>query len=92
MLALYGAVVAFEKKANFNGLFHEQIKRQCWCTQEEIFNLNLQQRSQVVKHVGEDHSLVTMFSPPCIRCGKCTEGNRYCGRDMEKSPFIQRKV
>jgi hypothetical protein len=92
MIAPYGAMVSYEKKSNFNPLFHEQLKRLCWCTQEEIFNLNLQKRMEVINKYFYSHPLVEMFSPPCIRCGKCTEGNRYCGRDMTKIPFIQRKV
>lgn len=92
MIVPYGAVVAYEKKSNFNPLFHEQFKRLCWCTQEEIFNLNRQKRQSVIKKIGEDHPLINMFSPPCIRCEKCTEGSRYCGRNRSKSPFIQRRI
>lgn len=91
-LAPYGAMVSYEKSASYNAACHEYSKRLCWCAQEEIFHLALATRRSVIEQVGEKEPIVKMFSPPCIRTGKCGEDKRYCGRNVNESPFQERKV
>lgn len=91
-LAPYGAMVKYEKSASYNALIHEMLKRTCWCTQEEIFHLAVGLRQKVIDREGEKSPLLEAFPPPCVRLGYCTEGKRYCGRDMNKSPFVERRV
>lgn len=95
-LSPYGAMVRYTKFADFNALIHEQSKRLCWCTQEEIYHLSLELRREVAKNKGSNHPIVSIFEPPCYRY-RCIEGNRYCGRDLSKKNsidefFIERKV
>lgn len=91
-LAPYGAVVSYQKSASYNAAAHEMSKRLCWCAQEEIFHLALKLRSEVIQKDGERSPLLLMFMPPCVRTGKCGEGKRYCGRDLKKDCFIERKI
>ena len=91
-LAPYGAMVKYEKSASYNALIHEMLKRSCWCTQEEIFHLAIGLRQEVIAKEGEKSPLLEAFYPPCVRLGYCTEGKRYCGRDMKESPFVERRV
>ena len=89
MLAPYGAMVWYKKSGNLNAVAHEMAKRTCWCTQEEIYHLSVQMREQILKKGPE---LEPLFSPPCIKSGKCGEGARYCGRDLTNLGFTERKV
>lgn len=92
-IAPYGAMVGYRKSASYNDAIHETAKRLCWCAQEEIFHLNLSLRKQVVSQEGKDSPLLQIFSPHCVRTGKCGEGNRYCGRDIKNSScFTERKI
>ncbi|PJE67403.1 hypothetical protein COU95_02575, partial [Candidatus Shapirobacteria bacterium CG10_big_fil_rev_8_21_14_0_10_40_9] len=91
-LAPYGAMVRYEKSASYNALIHEMLKRSCWCTQEEIFHLAVGLREEVIAKDGSNSPLLEAFPPPCVRLGYCTEGKRYCGRDMKESPFVNRRV
>ncbi|MCR4283732.1 MAG: FAD-dependent thymidylate synthase [Parcubacteria group bacterium] len=91
-LAPYGAMVSYPKRADFNAASHEYTKRLCWCTQEEIYHSVLSVRNEVSKKEGENSPLLKMFSPSCVKTGKCGEGSRYCGRDMKENCFIERKV
>lgn len=91
-LAPYGAIVSYPKRADFNAASHEYVKRLCWCTQEEIYHSVLSVRNEVSKKKGNGSPLLKMFSPPCVKTGKCGEGNRYCGRDIKANCFIDRKV
>jgi len=92
VLAPYGAMVRYFKVASFNAATHEFAKRLCWTAQEEIYNLALQLRQQIVEQKGKDSLLLKMFPPPCVRTGKCGEGPRYCGRDQQKDCFVKRKI
>ena len=89
ILAPYGAMVSYNKSGNLNAIAHEMAKRLCWCTQEEIYHLSLSMREQILEKHKE---LESIFSPPCVKNGKCGEGARYCGRDMKKLGFTYRKV
>ena len=91
-LAPYGAMITYEKSASYNAAAHELSKRLCWCAHEEIFHLALKLRQEVIRKEGEKSPLLLMFMPTCVRSGKCGEGNRYCGRDLKKDCFIERKV
>ncbi|MEZ7821280.1 MAG: hypothetical protein QMB51_03155, partial [Patescibacteria group bacterium] len=83
-LAPLGAVMEYEKKANINALAHEQLKRLCWCAQEEIYNFNRILREQIID-IG-NKKLIDIFLPPCIKIGgKCYEGARFCRR-KDKNP------
>lgn len=89
----YGAMIGYRKTAPYNALIHEQLKRLCWCAQEEIYHLNLALREQVEKKGGSDAPILKIFSPICMRTGKCGEGDRYCGRNIGKEPhFPERKI
>jgi thymidylate synthase ThyX len=79
-VAPYGAMVRYQKHSNINALLHELSKRLCWCTQEEIYNLNIQLVHQLAERgYGE---FVDRIAPPC-KYGRCVEGARYCGRDLD---------
>jgi len=96
ILAPYGAMVCYKKRGSFNAVAHEQAKRLCWCAQEEIYHLSLKLRQAVEKERGTESPLLKMFEPLCFSTGKCAEGARYCGRDINvrKSGdyFPERKV
>jgi thymidylate synthase ThyX len=81
-LAPYGAMVSYRKSGNFNAIVHEQGKRLCWCAQEEIYHVGLFLRKAIIEKLGVSHKLVSVFEPPCYR-GVCTEGDRFCGRDIK---------
>lgn len=91
-IAPYGIMVGYRKSAPYNAFIHESLKRLCWCSQEEIFHLNLRLREQIAHQKGEKFPLLPFCSPTCVRTGKCGEGKRYCGRDREETCFIERKV
>lgn len=96
ILAPYGAVVRYRKSGSFNAIAHEQGKRLCWCAQEEIYEIGRQMRMAIEKLVDGDSDILRIFEPYCYQTGKCAEGERYCGRDMNlrKSGnyFPRRKV
>ncbi len=89
VLAPYGAMVSYTKSGDLNAISHETAKRLCWNTQEEIYHLNVQMRNEVVK---KNPKLEYLFLPPCMKSGVCGEGSRYCGRDLSKLGFTQRRV
>jgi len=80
-IAPYGAMVRYKKAASFNALLHEQSKRLCWSAQEEIYHLSCLLRSELSQKFCEANPLVKALVPPCKE-GKCSEGDRYCGRDI----------
>lgn len=82
ILAPYGAMVSYTKEGSFNAIAHEQAKRHCWCSQEEICYLGLLERLSIEERLGKDSPLLSMFEPPCYRDGICSEGGGYCGRDI----------
>lgn len=94
LIAPYGAMVEYEKKANINALAHEQLKRMCWCAQEEIYNLNRLLREYIEKEtINKD--LLKIFLPPCMKeGGRCFEGDRWCRRAIKdpSNPCPIRKV
>lgn len=96
VLAPYGAMVTYKKRGSFNAVAHEQIKRLCWCAQEEIYQVCRKMRGEIIAKVGVDSPVLQIFEPPCYRSGKCVEGDRYCGRDLRvRTPetyFPERKV
>jgi len=83
ILAPYGAMVKYKKRGSFNAIAHEQGKRLCWCAQEEIYHAGRYLRLAIEKEKGKNSKLLKMFEPPCYKNGRCGEGSRYCGRDME---------
>ncbi len=95
-IAPYGAMVAYDKRGSLNAIFHEQGKRLCWCTQEEIYHLGRFLRLGIESIRGKKSPLLRALEPPCFRTGQCVEGARYCGRDisLRKSGdyFPERKV
>jgi hypothetical protein len=91
ILAPYGAMVTYEKRASLNALIHEGGKRTCICAQEEIYHL----ATLLVQKLGLSHELVKFLSPPCFLNGVCTEGVRYCGRGLKKlkeDPYPDRRA
>lgn len=89
-LAPYGTMVSYQKRASYNAATHELNKRLCWCAQEEIYHLARDLRLQL----GND-PLTQIMSPRCVQTGKCGEGARYCGRDLNEiknNPFPIRRV
>ncbi|HOW60804.1 MAG TPA: FAD-dependent thymidylate synthase [Candidatus Moranbacteria bacterium] len=83
ILAPYGAMVTYKKRGSFNAVAHEQGKRLCFCAQEEIYHLGRMLRLAIQKKGEKYEKLLQIFEPPCYRAGKCIEGLRYCGRDIE---------
>ena len=95
VLAPYGAMVKYTKSGSFNAVAHEQFKRHCWCTQQEICHLGLLQRLAIEKKFGSNSPLLGIFEPPCFRDGICSEGDSYCGRDKAREKgnyFLVRKA
>lgn len=93
LIAPYGAMVKYRKKSNINALAHEQLKRVCWCAQEEIYNLNRILREQIEKT--GNLKLLEVFLPPCMKeNGRCYEGERWCRRRErnKNNPCPERKV
>lgn len=93
LIAPYGAMVKYRKKANINALAHEQLKRTCWCAQEEIYNLNRILREQIEKTGNSE--LLKIFLPPCMKdSGRCYEGDRWCRRAIKdkNNPCPVRKI
>lgn len=83
ILAPYGAMARYTKRGSFNAIIHEQLKRSCWCAQEEIYHLSRALRLAIEKKEGKSSPLLRIFEPPCLKTGKCAEGVRYCGRDID---------
>jgi len=79
VLAPYGATVEYQKSANFLALAHEQAKRECFCTQEEIYHLNRLEKLGM-EELFNITPLSKLFEPICYGSGICGEGSRYCGR------------
>jgi len=96
ILAPYGAMVSYRKSGSFNAIAHEQAKRLCWSAQQEICDLGRLQRLATEERLGKNHPLLSMFEPPCYEKGICSEGDRYCGRDIRVREtgdyFPERKV
>lgn len=94
--APYGAMVSYAKKGSYNAVAHEQIKRLCWCAQEEISEVGRMMRLQIDSDWNSPQPLMKIFQPPCYDTGKCVEGDRYCGRDLRvRTPetyFPKRRV
>ena len=82
LLAPYGAMVTYEKKGNLNAILHEQNKRLCWCTQQEIYDISRQLREAVSEHPNCTPKLLSLLAPNCFQEKKCGEGPRYCGRSL----------
>ena len=83
-IAPYGMMAKYMKVAHLNALLHEQGKRLCWCAQEEISDLSRQLREQIIALYP---ALAERLAPPCYR-GKCLEGVRFCGRQINKDKFL----
>jgi len=87
ILAPYGAMVSYSKKGDLNAIIHEQGKRTCFGAQEEIYSLACLFRDEIKKK-DKEHGLLQLFGPACFKSGKCVEGNRYCGRNLSHSQFM----
>ena len=96
MIAPYGLMVQYVKRANLNALIHEQGKRTCWCAQEAIYHISCDLREQLAEKIGPDAKLLKYITPPCLSMGKCPEGSRCCGRSiadaMREVYFQKRRV
>ncbi len=96
VIAPYGAVAKYKKKASFNALAHEMAKRLCWCAHREIYHLGRELRHQIENKYGTDFPLLKLLESPC-HSSICSEGARYCGRDLSKKDtdkdfYPERKV
>ena len=80
-IAPYGAMVKYQKEAPLNALIHEQEKRLCWCSQEEISEIARQLKKQLHEVCP---NVADRLAPPCWK-GRCREGVRFCGRQTNKS-------
>lgn len=76
----YGMMVRYFKHGNFNATAHEKGKRTCWCAQEEIYNMAVEERNGIIAEKGEQSPFLAIYEPPCFQTGKCGEGSRNCGR------------
>lgn len=81
-IAQYGAVVRYRTRGDFNALIHEHGKRLCWNAQEEIYNISRLLRVEITRWLGRKSPLLAMLEPPCYSHGKCLEGKRRCGREI----------
>jgi len=75
----YGAVVSYTKQGDLKAFYHETRKRLCINAQEEIWRMS----NQTINQMFESGDL-NRPGPPCITSGKCQEGKRFCGRDLQK--------
>ena len=94
LIAPYGAMVEYKKSADINTFAHEQVKRDCWCPQEEIYNLNRLLREELLSDP-QNADLIELLLPPCMKeGGRCFEGDRWCRRKkMDKNnPCPPRKI
>jgi hypothetical protein len=94
-LAPYGIMMRYYKKANFNAFSHEMFKRICWSAQEEIQFMAILLAQEIIKKEGKESRLLQILRPPCAFNGKCAEGDRYCGRDLnklEEQLYMRRRV
>lgn len=80
----YGAILKYNECANFKAFINEQRERLCWCAETEIYELSRQTREQIAVN-NPNHPLLNVMAPSCFY-GHCTEGKRYCGRDLNQ-PF-----
>lgn len=96
MIAPYGLMVQYDKRADLNALIHEQGKRTCWCAQEAIYHISCDLREQLAEKIGGDAKLLKYITPPCLSMGRCPEGSRCCGRDiataLREGYFQKRRV
>ncbi|MBO4746031.1 MAG: FAD-dependent thymidylate synthase [Alphaproteobacteria bacterium] len=96
MIAPYGLMVQYDKRADLNALIHEQGKRTCWCAQEAIYHISCDLRRDLAQEIGTNAKLMKYLTPPCLSMGKCPEGPRTCGRDlvaaMRDGYFQKRRV
>ncbi len=96
MIAPYGLMVQYDKRADLNAFVHEQGKRTCWCAQEAIYHISCDLREQLAEKIGGDAKLLKYMTPPCLSMGKCPEGKRCCGRDiisaLQSGYFQKRRV
>lgn len=84
LLAPHGAMVRYTKTGSLNAIAHEQAKRLCWCAQEEIYHIGRLLRLSLAEKYGSDAEVLNLFEPPCYGLGYCTEGVRYCGREIKE--------
>ena len=92
-IAPYGAVLTYRKTATLMALIHESAKRRCFQAQEEIYAMScsLFDHFQIPRILGGEAEYAPQWrdichqlsSPSCIRCGRCGEGDRFCGRKLE---------
>ena len=80
-IAPYGIMVKYRKVGDLNAIIHEQEKRLCWTAQEEIYNISRQLHDKLIEK-GEE-KIANLLCPACYKT-KCIEGQRYCGRDLNK--------
>lgn len=92
VLAPYGTMVEYTKSGDLNATMHEQLKRLCWCAQQEIYELSSSLREAISNHPMCNSELLARLSPPCHHQLQCGEGDRYCGRDLsiDRSDFFPR--
>ncbi len=80
-IAPYGIMATYSKYGDLNAVIHEQEKRLCWSSQEEIYNLSKQLHDKLLQNGHED--IADLMTPACYKKA-CIEGRRYCGRDVSK--------
>ena len=88
-------MVRYHKRSNFNAFSHEMFKRTCWCAQEEIQYMAILLAQEIIEKEGKESKLLQILRPPCAFNGKCAEGKRYCGRDLnklEEQLYMRRRV
>jgi thymidylate synthase ThyX len=92
----YGAMAKYRKNIPFNALAHEMLKRLCWAAHREIYHLGKLLRQEISKAKGPDSPILKILEPGCYANGICSEGSRYCGRDIKLRVsgdyFPERKV
>ncbi|MDR2526346.1 MAG: FAD-dependent thymidylate synthase [Rickettsiales bacterium] len=96
MLAPYGVMAKYKKIGDINAITHEQEKRLCWSSQEEVYNLSRKLYEKISNNdKSEIREISKFFLPSCYK-KKCIEGKRYCGRDIKKckisEPLIERTI
>ncbi len=93
LISPYGAMVKYKKTGDLNALIHEQAKRTCWCAQEEIYHMACGLRAGLAERL-KNQAILARFAPPCLVCGVCQEGVRYCGRNLKakENYFPKRQI
>jgi len=74
----YGAMVKYYRECELEAWIHSAKKRCCWNAMAEIASMEKQHMNIFIKNK-------TLHFGPSCRSGQCSEGTRYCGRELKNT-------